>query len=185
MAKVKKTEKQLKQQLHPNSKKNNAKKKNKKKISKTKVIKKVVVKAGKATKQLVNNAKDTKVVQELKQTKVVENASKVTKELVTEAKQTKDEITDSKKEMKFHPLLAIVIGIAIGVIPFFFYHPTNNKDTNDTAGADCTYGEWKEQGTGYCMYNDSGEYYSGDTVKYEYNADTQNCTRYIRTKSCQ
>jgi Fe2+ transport system protein B len=190
MAKVKKTKKQVQKQLHPSKNKNNVKKKysKKKKISKTKIIEKVVIetknKVVDNAAKVIDNAKEAKVVQELKQNKVVENASKVATEIVSEAKETKSEITDSKKEMKFHPLLVIVVGVIIGMIPFFFYHPAVNSSSDNT-GTDCTYGDWKAQSTGYCMYNDVGEYFTGDTVKYEYNAETQNCTRYTRTKTCQ
>lgn len=163
MSKIKKTKKQIQKKLHPNKKQNT---KNKKIVSKVMSNKQI--------------AKVATVVQD----KVVDNAEKVAKELVLEAKQTKEEITNNKKQMQFHPLLIIVIGVALGVIPFIFYRTSASSDGND-AGYNCKYTEWKKQDSIYCMNNATGDYYEGELTKYVYDSNTKKCTRYTRNKTCE
>ena len=155
MAKVNKTKKELTKQIHPRQKKK----------------KKVVNKTKKTAKKQVKVVKTINVVPVVKK---VEEIKKI-------------EVVDDSKKIEHHPFIQLsimlVIGTMIGVIPFFFYRPTNKNSTDEDTS--CTYGDWSLIEGDYCMYNDKGEYFESDTVKYEFDEANNRCNHYIRIKTCK
>lgn len=75
-------------------------------------------------------------------------------------------------------LSVLLIG---GVIGRFLYVPIKVKARNNVQ-ANCTYGEWREDDTSYCLISPEGNLYESDTVKYE--EKDGGCVKYVRSRTC-
>ncbi len=168
-----------------------AKKSTPKKKNDPKVVKKTSPNKTVVTKEKMTALQPKRTV--LKQKGEKTSATKVTKfslndqidhetskKQVVEIEISKEENTKANLRLNvvIWSLSVLLIG---GVIGRFLYVPIKVKARN-TVQANCTYGEWKEDDTSYCLISPEGNLYESDTVKYE--EKDGGCIKYVRSRTC-
>ena len=79
-------------------------------------------------------------------------------------------------------LIIFAIGLFVGYIPFWgSSKPVKNEVS---ISKECSYSEWIEVDSNYCLVNSNGIAYEGEIVKYVLNNETGLCQKYVRKKTC-
>ena len=136
--------------------------------------------------QNVNNKMSLKFSKFLKNSKQSLPTFKEKKKITNVKKEINDQtnaLLDFKLDtVLLYFLIIFTIGLFVGYIPFIGIR--SNKKPETVLNKQCVYSDWKQVSSNYCVINDYGDTYEGESVKYIFDNVTGRCQKYIRIKTC-